>query len=766
MPPIQVTESSYREIWRSGELLDGGSSLVVVTGLRAAAVTLVRVFGVLALQAPVGAPQIPSPTLSVVNGFVAVTIVNTALLGNATGWQLDITTNHSITQGLDPTGQGAIYVIGPVTPAPATWPTSVNGVIWCRYVFLDGDTGNDANVGYIDAPLGTQFTLAQAAAVAIKTTSRLDQLRPLEGLGRLMQVLVAPRAGNAAYDYVLPSDGLGSDNRRLLNGYTMMHLRGSDLTNNDVDLLQLGFVTAHAGPNVDGSFNILSTTSVAEGRVIQLNGTFPTGAALTKCRLRIASMIGTIYAPIRWSSILNNNVVDMDLTAWYVPGPLNNGDKVWIETPGVKLATFIDARSYTQNVGLNMSCGVLAGVNITSNCNAGALDGGTTTEFCGVVVNGAFTSNGPSARATSTSVYVGSPAPAPFIFSNLGMITNGIAFLGHSLNLTCGGHIDSAAPGSIQVDALTATQSQLAAVSISGCATAGVLNNINYGQLSLDPRADISLEFMRGVTVWSPRIAAIPGGNPGDVWRMGTSISLASIYNLRIVAEGSEPNSPGIVLYAGVYITTFNFRDNFGTNALNPGSGVLLYHDPAGAKATLVSYASLVLTGFEIEGGQRVICRLQNVGYPGDLLPCPRGVSMQMIDGVAGTAIPVGLVVTAPGAAAPTRFDLAISTDVANMRVVGVLLANVVQGSIAEPGGYAVVGNDGVMVLRQEAGSARPASGDVLYLSASAAGYTTGVAPMAPMLLLARALPIGPNTLASGDALPSAWMPWQPPLPT
>ena len=131
---------------------------------------------------------------------------------------------------------------------------------------------------------------------------------------------------------------------------------------------------------------------------------------------------------------------------------------------------------------------------------------------------------------------------------------------------------------------------------------------------------------------------------------------------------------------------------------------------------------------------------------------------MRMVDGVLGTAYPVGLVVTAP-AATPARFDLAISDDEAHMRVVGALLTNVVQGSIETPGGWAVVGYDGIMVLRQEVGSTNPTSGDGLYLSAAQAGYVSKTPPVVPNMRLGRASPIGPNTTGAGVVVPTAWEP-------
>ena len=65
-----------------------------------------------------------------------------------------------------------------------------------RFFFIDGDGGNDANVGYIDDASGTDFTstAAEVASVAIKTTSRLDAITPFVGAGRMLVRLFKPRS--------------------------------------------------------------------------------------------------------------------------------------------------------------------------------------------------------------------------------------------------------------------------------------------------------------------------------------------------------------------------------------------------------------------------------------------------------------------------------------------------------------------------------------------------------------------------------------------
>ena len=133
-----------------------------------------------------------------------------------------------------------------------------------RYIFLDGDAGDDAHLGYIDAPAGTVFTPAQTTPVAVKTTHRVNQIRVPVGAGHMCVVLIKPRAGFAPYDLVAAGDGLGSDDRSGLSGYSLLHTRGSDLTNSLADRQQLGYVPSFLGPNPDKSFTVAS--AIAEHR--------------------------------------------------------------------------------------------------------------------------------------------------------------------------------------------------------------------------------------------------------------------------------------------------------------------------------------------------------------------------------------------------------------------------------------------------------------------------------------------------------------------
>jgi len=167
-----------------------------------------------------------------------------------------------------------------------------------RYIFLDGDNGDDQNVGYIDALPGTVFTPAQTAPVAVRTTHRINEIRPRFGAGRMVVVLLKPRAGFVPYDLAADGDQLGSEDRSGISGYSLMITRASDLTNAPFvpwdttppgDRAQLGMASRSLpGPNPDGSFTVASVTPGPN--FIQLGltgGTLPAGYVLAKYRLRV-----------------------------------------------------------------------------------------------------------------------------------------------------------------------------------------------------------------------------------------------------------------------------------------------------------------------------------------------------------------------------------------------------------------------------------------------------------------------------------------------
>jgi hypothetical protein len=136
---------------------------------------------------------------------------------------------------------------------PASWDATV-----CRYYLVDYDGGDDANVGFVDAALGSTIT---PTGTALKTLEQLLTVIPKDGAGRNMVVLIKPRAADATYK---SKDGsTDSDlNLSFLTNFRKLVVRGStDLTNSVSDRLYVGgtIPTAGEGPNGDKSWTCAGT---------------------------------------------------------------------------------------------------------------------------------------------------------------------------------------------------------------------------------------------------------------------------------------------------------------------------------------------------------------------------------------------------------------------------------------------------------------------------------------------------------------------------
>jgi hypothetical protein len=736
-----TTRGTYREIWQDATPLNGGSSIVVPTGISANSASLPRVFGILSLRTIVGAPDITA-TPSILNGRLVVTITNAAAPGNSAAWKLDVTVNHSIQQSRDPNGQGAIYVIGtPLVPTAINWQA--------RFFFLDGDNGDDSHVGYIDAPPGTEFTPAQAAAVAIKTTSRLEQVRPMDGEGRLAITLIKPRAGGIPYDHVVEGDAAGREDRRRLVNYSLLHTRGSDLTNSAADKLQLGYVT------VDGPYTVQSTANTANGRAITCTTPIATQVFdLPLLRIHISTAGGELYGPVRWGDTATAPLTNPEIvTTWPgLPGaPINPGDTIYFENPGVSIV-FFEAPSFQANTYSSVTPLLAAGLFTHSGSQFGC---DFTTEslmawYAGIRDNSSMNVSG---SISSHFFYIDEVGTVRF--SGIGIVAAGGLYCGtNGITKLEIFHSYIGANSTLEALHITLYQTSILDATLYNGSRQMSLTSVDYGQIQARTIGRCEFASCRYIPNWGAGIILSPDQGATVIGSVGPSFTiydLASLYP-------PDPTTPTVQLLAGLYTVVFDFSSSM------VGGGAKMYHNVEQTLETILAWDDLKITGFEVENGIRVVCRYTDQDYPNNMLPCPRGILMRMVDGVLGTYHPVGLVVTAPGAAAQDRFDLAISDNVANMRIVGALLTSVVQGDGGIPGGYAIVGYDGIMVLRREDGSAGPDSGDPLYLSASAAGYITRVAPAAPSVKLGRALPVGPNTSSTGDAVATAWEPEEPVL--
>ena len=151
----------------------------------------------------------------------------------------------------------------------------------------------------------------------------------------------------------------------------------------------------------------------------------------------------------------------------------------------------------------------------------------------------------------------------------------------------------------------------------------GVVHGEIYGPMKIAG----TVSAMRGVTAWDPLVRV-------DAASVGI-FEASDMHNLLIVPEGSEPDSPAVLLQAGQYTALFDHGD-IASPKLTAGNGVRIEYDVAATKFTPLTWASLQTTGFEIEGLQKVVCKLTGADYKDDILPCPRGRVMQLPDVIGG----------------------------------------------------------------------------------------------------------------------------------
>ena len=615
-----------------------------------------------------------------------------------------------------------------------------------RYIFVDPINGNDANIGYIEAVPGTDFTGVDLSAISVKTTHRINELRPICGNGRMCVVLIGmkaavpppyyakkdtgtgPKLGYIGWtpstpivlDDVAPADALGMDDRHLRFGYSLLHTRGSDLTNSAADQGQLGFITSatYAGGGATGEWTVASATAGTAGTAIKLTGAvFPAGVTMTRYRLRVLHAgFPTYYIPVRWTAVDSDDVDT--LVAWSMSGPLSPGDSIWIEEPGIVLNTFKEAASYVDNP-TNVPA-YLAGINVMTGAYLGCPDDPERlTYISGVVTASAFGVGAIQAAPVYTTETGTAGALLQF-----GLTAQLLVFNGKHCALN--NSVVAGTQSTIVADYIDLADSSLLACTVSGGSNLFSLSGINSGLLTLSPVGVGKVTKIRPVSSASPNIIVLPE-NGFDLLTFG------EIRNLRFFAEGTEPNSPAITLKAGQYGVLFiQDWEDIGESSyptLAPGNGVLIEYDAAGTAFTPLTWASLQTTGFEIEGLQKVVCRLTGAGYPDDILLCPRGKVMRVFDTFEGpVAIPTGSIL-APrdDGSGPSDIDivgLAYVGTPGQRRCVGVALTNtVVPSNTPSPDGWGwvVVGNDGIMIVELdfdvEGPIPAPGPGDELYLS-------------------------------------------------
>lgn len=520
----------------------------------------------------------------------------------------DVTNTVTVTIG------GSVVVAGgaPAVVPVATWTG-------CRYIFLDGDGGDDAHVGYIDAPLGTDFTgsMAQVAAVAVKTTHRVNEIRLAVGASRACVVLLKPRAGGAVYDLLTPGDGLGSEDRSGLSGYSLLHTRGSDLTNSAADKAQLGFSTArndvaYVGPNPNGSFTVGAVTSGSgDGPEVQLLTATLDPHELLKYRARFVTAGGaTIYAPVRWGAT-SSNAADV-VTLWFIPGPPPSpGDEVWLERPGVALFTVAEAPTYAAAVGAAPASSI-TGMEVTK-ASVDAFDVGTNddtvAQLCGVLsiyCEGRGSVVFAPVYADETGNTSGPGTTSSFIIAHT---FEGESWEGNLLNTTNA--------FTIQAASQSGENCHLGYGTFYEAPEYFSLHSCDFEEVTLSPANMVGVNACRFCPTGSSISLTVQPRPLGGADSGSVEVSLADYCMLGragYLASVGDPNSypwPAICLKSGQYTTQLDFGTGNFPETISDGLGVRVEYSDDGSQFTLVTYDSLKTTGFEVIGEQKVICKVQ-----------------------------------------------------------------------------------------------------------------------------------------------------------
>jgi hypothetical protein len=529
---------------------------------------------------------------------------------------------------------------GPAGPAGPPGPGSTDVADWdgVRYILLDGDAGNDSHAGYIDAAAGTDLTsrAADVAAAKVKTTHRVNEIRKTVGAGRMCVTLIKPRAGGAAYDHMTPGDGLGVDDRSLLSGYSLLHTRGSDLTNSLHDRMQLGYYTPAgvAGPGSTGEWTVGTVAFGAEGLTIQLVGaTLPAAWLLPRYRLR--ALIGgttTAYGSIRWGD-LNGGADNLLANFGPIEAGLTTGDKIWLEYPGAKLKTYHEAASAVD--GTSAPVLAAAGLAVVTSAFVGCADDPIDTRYSHVVVEagGSLSSAGDTGSVSGDGTYT-DEAGITGITNGPGIVAPSCNLVARRVRLSYCAIADRGTGDAINSSSINAAEVSIVISTLQTCdfyqGSLGVtIGSCLHGRITIFGNAHSEIVSMRGVPDWNP-VISVAAAN------VDSSVNFQDLHNLFASVAGSEPSSPGIILHNGRYTALLDFlTDTANVDTIQAGNGVRVEFDDTSTAFALVTYASLKTTGFEVIGGQKIICKSTGVdnGFVGSVLPCPRGIVVKVHGG-------------------------------------------------------------------------------------------------------------------------------------
>lgn len=729
----------------------GGLGVTGPTGVGVTGPTGPSGFGVTGPTGPTGAGQTGPTGLRGPTGPTGPTGAGTTGPTGPTG--------VGVTGPTGPTGVGVTGPTGPAGGAGTTGPTGPTGpgggATWditkVRYIFLDGDSGNDANLGYIDAIAGSTFTPAQTVPVAVKTTHRINEIVSEFGAGRSYVVLMKPRAGAALYDHTTPGDGQGKIDRRYQSGYLLIHARGSDHTNSVADRAQLGMRTGYAGPNIDDSYTVVSMSTGPLGlpQIRLAAGTLPAGWTLPRYRLRVQSAIsGTFYASIMWGDAsATPNLTYLNI--WFASGSIAANDKIWLEAPGAVVRSFTEAHDCAN------LC--LAGIEVrTGAATLGTEVMGPAARYSQCWFTSVTSRNSGDLNLTpvfvdeagSTQLTFGLGAYAPAYSTTAASLLSK-----NSVNVEYSSFANSATglpSGNLIVSApnINMTGSSLQGVTVTSDTSCN-LSAMLVGNVVLHTRGWTDASQFLNVPDW------MPPSDPSITIEPFEPNADATIRTGIVQALwGAEPANAGYKMRPGHYTVIFQ-----AVNAAQPGRGVDLYFDSLDlSKSVHITWASLRVTGFQIEDGQTVICMTSSNDVHQHQLLCPRGIPMQVrLQEESGPGpTTVGHVVEV---FSNDQFDLASLATYLGYSFFGVTLTNFARDS-GDTNDWAIVGQSDFMMIRKASLAVLPAVGDDVYLSGNGDGTCMGEPPDVISLsyahvILGKAMPFAIGL--SGDYVAVAW---------
>jgi hypothetical protein len=380
MAATRIVAGKLREVWVETAPQDGGAAVAVSTGISCSSVLLSRVQAIVLLDQLVNAPVVTG-SLSVVAGKLVITLVNSGGVGSTATWTLDVTLNHSVQQapGSAPAPVLVVERSGGQSPnLVADWPLDV-----VRHFLVDQIDGDDANVGYIDAPLAA--TSIATAGKSVKTITRMLQIIPRCGCGRLAILHLAnhSQAAGAIYGETLDLQGFGGYLYFLIRAWTAWLDSVAAPCWGDRDRQIGGARMIVPGPNPDGSWPIAGIDFVKALRLQVVDaGALLASDAATGYRVRFGMgtpHIDDVCVGITKSDTglleLTNIPID-PLTGPVVPTP--GVDTFWIESPGVILSgRYRELSAGTLRVvGLEWSSAVAGSIVL------GVLDGESVYTFC------------------------------------------------------------------------------------------------------------------------------------------------------------------------------------------------------------------------------------------------------------------------------------------------------------------------------------------------------------------------------------------------